>query len=642
VSAAIAEFLNQKFTFPHTNKGTLRLLPLLALYTSITLAALALTQQVLAQDVAEPTATSQSTEPQVGDDAAVTKTAKSVASIQGLENRQDWESSASPVFNQESARLLLPSSDFQGTQPQPEETAKAVVLPTTEIRQAESISEPIATAKTAVKLPADSPVASKLEETQFTGRLAQTSNFLDVQGNWAQTFIEALAARDIIQGFPDGSFRPNAPVTRAEFAALISKAFPKEPIRQGIQFVDVPINNWAYPVIQEAYRAGFLQGYPKRVFKPTQRLTRVQALVALASGLNLSPTNAGNLNSYFQDAEQIPNYARNSIAAATENRLVVNYPNVNFLNPNQVATRADVAAFIYQGLVKNGTLQQQSSSALPTEYIVGYQPPTIAEPPSTPPPPPPVPVETLREQFQISEPPIIEVPVASAAVGVPAVSLTTPSAFGADFGDFFVGAAYQNKTRYTDTNDAGVAVGFGLGNARNLAGLEVGLASFSTIRSGLLNTGAISFKLHKLLSNDLAIAIGAENSIRYVRRGNKTDAIPSGYGVVSKIFRLQDDASKPLSAVTVSLGVGGGRFRSESDILNGKNSVNVFGALGVRVARPLSLLANWNGQDLTLGASIAPFRNIPLVISPAYTDVTGNAGDGTRFLISVGYGFSVF
>ncbi|HEY9875216.1 MAG TPA: S-layer homology domain-containing protein, partial [Candidatus Obscuribacterales bacterium] len=617
MSAAIAEFLNQKFTFPHTNKGTLRLLPLLALYTSITLAALDLTQQVLAQDVAEPTVTSQSTEPQAGDDLAVPKTAKSVASIQELENRQGWESSASPVFNQESARLLLPSSDFEGTQHQPgQETAKAVVVPTTEIRQAESISEPIAGAKTAVKLPADSPVASKLEETQFTGRLAQASNFLDVQGNWAQTFIEALAARDIIQGFPDGSFRPNAPVTRAEFAALISKAFPKEPIRQGIRFVDVPVNNWAYPVIQEAYRAGFLQGYPKRVFKPTQRLTRVQALVALASGLNLSPTNAANLNSYFQDAEQIPNYARNSIAAATENRLVVNYPNVNFLNPNQIATRADVAAFIYQGLVKNGTLQQQSSSALPTEYIVGYQPPMVAQTPSEPPPPPLVPVETLREQFQISEPPTIEVPVASAAVGVPAVSLTTPSAFGADFGDFFLGAGYQSTTRYTDTNDAGVAVGFGLGNARNLAGLEVGLASFSTSRSGLLNTGAISFKLHKLLSNDLAIAIGAENSIRY---GTTTDAIPSGYGVVSKIFRLQDDASKPLSAVTVSLGVGGGRFRSESDILDGKNSVNVFGALGVRVARPLSLLADWNGQDLTLGASIAPFRNIPLVISPAYT-----------------------
>ncbi|HEY9861726.1 MAG TPA: S-layer homology domain-containing protein, partial [Candidatus Obscuribacterales bacterium] len=595
MSAAIAEFLNQKFTFPHTNKGTLRLLPLLALYTSITLAALDLTQQVLAQDVAEPTATSQSTEPQAGDDSAVPKTAKSVASIQGLENRQGWESSTSPVFNQESARLLLPSSEFQGTQHQPEETAKAVVVPTTEIGQVESTSEPIATAKTAVKLPADSPIASKLEEKQFTGRLAQTSNFLDVQGNWAQTFIEALAARDIIQGFPDGSFRPNAPVTRAEFAALISKAFPKEPIRQGIQFVDVPSNNWAYPVIQEAYRAGFLQGYPKRVFRPTQRLTRVQALVALASGLNLSPTNAANLNSYFQDAEQIPNYARNSIAAATENRLVVNYPNVNFLNPNQIATRADVAAFIYQGLVKNGTLQQQSSS-VPTEYILGYQPPIVAEPPSTPPAPPPVPVETLREQFQISEPPTIEVPVASAAVGVPAVSLTTPSAFGADFGDFFLGAGYQSETRYTGEEDGGAAVGIGLGNASNALGLEVAVASYSTLRSGLLNTGAISFKLHKLLSNDLAIAIGAENSIRL---GTRTDSIPTGYGVVSKIFRLQDDASKPLSAVTVSLGVGGGRFRSESDILNGKNSVNVFGGLGVRVARPLSLLADWNGQDLT-------------------------------------------
>ena len=71
---------------------------------------------------------------------------------------------------------------------------------------------------------------------------AQTA-FNDVPtGYWAQTFIQELATRDIIKGFPDGGFRPNDPVTRAQFAAMLNKAINKAPIRGGITFVDVDAN----------------------------------------------------------------------------------------------------------------------------------------------------------------------------------------------------------------------------------------------------------------------------------------------------------------------------------------------------------------------------------------------------------------
>jgi hypothetical protein len=63
----------------------------------------------------------------------------------------------------------------------------------------------------------------------------------------------------------------------------------------------------------------------------------------------------------YSDAAAIPNYAKNSIAAATENRLVVNYPTINTLKPNQPATRAEVAALIYQALVRSGKAQPITS-----------------------------------------------------------------------------------------------------------------------------------------------------------------------------------------------------------------------------------------------------------------------------------------
>ncbi|WP_055075659.1 S-layer homology domain-containing protein [Pseudanabaena sp. 'Roaring Creek'] len=209
--------------------------------------------------------------------------------------------------------------------------------------------------------------SSAISAIGATSAFAQTT-FNDVPtGYWAQTFIQELAARDIIKGFPDGGFRPNDPVTRAQFAAMLSKAVNKAPVRGSVTFVDVSSTYWAAPAIQKSYTTGFMSGYPGNVFEPTQNIPRVQILVSLANGLSYSasqPTET-TLQTYA-DASGIPNYARNSVAAATENRLVVNYPNVQFLNPNQTATRAEVAAFIYQALVRSG-----QANAIASPYIVG-------------------------------------------------------------------------------------------------------------------------------------------------------------------------------------------------------------------------------------------------------------------------------
>jgi parallel beta-helix repeat protein len=191
--------------------------------------------------------------------------------------------------------------------------------------------------------------------------------FKDVPSNyWAQTFIQELATRNIIKGFPDGTFRPNDPVTRAQFAAMLNQAINKNPIRSNINFVDVDSTYWAAPAIQKSFTIGFMSGYPGNVFKPNENIQRVQILVSLANGLGFAPTkpSATTLQTY-SDAATIPSYAINSVAAATENRMVVNYPNIKLLNPSQPATRAEVAAFIYQALVRSGQIQ-----AITSPYIV--------------------------------------------------------------------------------------------------------------------------------------------------------------------------------------------------------------------------------------------------------------------------------
>lgn len=225
-------------------------------------------------------------------------------------------------------------------------------------------------------LPFDAQLKPKPAWQSLTSAIAQAptrpsqpglptpTTFADIQGHWAQRYIQALADKNIISGFPDGTFKPNAPVTRAEFAAIVTKAFPKASQNNAsIEFVDVSRSFWGYSAIQTAVRRGFLVGYPGRIFQPSQQIPRVQVIVALASGLNLSSDNTSVL-SYYQDATQIPTYAMNKVAAATQRQMVVNYPTVRQLNPNRNATRAEVAAFIYQALVDADQAQSINSPYL--------------------------------------------------------------------------------------------------------------------------------------------------------------------------------------------------------------------------------------------------------------------------------------
>lgn len=203
---------------------------------------------------------------------------------------------------------------------------------------------------------------------------AKSSQFYDTRSYWNQACIEELAQRDIISGYPDGSFRPHFPVTRAQFAAMVSKAFPTAArVRNSTPFIDVPLFSWAYGPIREAFQTGFLSGYPRYSFRPNRGISRSQALVALTSGLNYAPTRStpAVLYAYFSDANEIPQYARNGIAAASERRLVVNYPNVRLLRPNQSAKRAEVASFLCQALADS-----DKGSLVPSQYIAGLPLPT--------------------------------------------------------------------------------------------------------------------------------------------------------------------------------------------------------------------------------------------------------------------------
>ncbi|MGF1540755.1 MAG: hypothetical protein ACFCU5_09945 [Pleurocapsa sp.] len=216
----------------------------------------------------------------------------------------------------------------------------------------------------------------------------------------------------------------------------------------------------------------------------------------------------------------------------------------------------------------------------------------------------------------------------------PSITIMTPSGYGAGWGNAGVGIGLQERTRFTEDADGVIGLGFGLGNPRKNIGAQIGISLVDV--SEPFTDGAINLKLHRRLPGDMSVATGVQGLTTW----GDPDGGSSVYGVVSKRFRLSQDRTKPFSEFYTSLGIGGGQFRSESNINNGIDSVGVFGSLGIRVIEPIGFVTEWTGQDLTIGIPFVPFRQLPIVIIPAVTDITGSAGDGTRFIVGAGYSFS--
>jgi hypothetical protein len=179
------------------------------------------------------------------------------------------------------------------------------------------------------------------------------SDLTDIRGHWAAAFIQELINREIVKGFSDRTFKPDATMTRAQFAAILVKAFNPTTKRTAIRFKDVAEHFWASKVIQQAYQGQFLSGFPDGKFYPNQNIQRVQVIVSLVNGLELKNSSVKTLKTY-EDQAKIPDYASSKVVIATERRIIVNYPNLKQLNPTRDATRAEVAAIVYQALVDAG------------------------------------------------------------------------------------------------------------------------------------------------------------------------------------------------------------------------------------------------------------------------------------------------
>ena len=110
---------------------------------------------------------------------------------------------------------------------------------------------------------------------------SQTNSYSDVSSNnWFNNAVSTLSNAGIISGYPDGTFKPNAPITRAEFAAIATR-FSDASYTGRCTFTDVPADHWAANAIALAQDLGWINGYSDGTFKPNQPITRAEAMTLI-------------------------------------------------------------------------------------------------------------------------------------------------------------------------------------------------------------------------------------------------------------------------------------------------------------------------------------------------------------------------
>jgi hypothetical protein len=180
--------------------------------------------------------------------------------------------------------------------------------------------------------------------------------YTDVPENhWAAGVIKELCQKGILDGYPDGTFRPGNDITRAEFVKIMVVALglaeenPATPI-----FKDVNPNDWYYGEVEAAAKANLVNGYRNGLFKPDAKITRQEIAVILIRALGKTDEAAANANTKtaFKDDHNIASWARGSVVVAVNEGLIKGYPN-GTLGPKKNATRAEVCTLVSCFLTKS-------------------------------------------------------------------------------------------------------------------------------------------------------------------------------------------------------------------------------------------------------------------------------------------------
>ena len=178
--------------------------------------------------------------------------------------------------------------------------------------------------------------------------------YTDIESSWAAEDINLLADMGIVTGNPDGTFRPDNQITRAEIVTILVRMYDLD--SDNMMIFDDTKDHWANGYISIAAALGYVNGFDAQHFGPDEQLTREQMAVMVARIAELKEDTSGSNPLSFSDKDGISSWALNAVTAVFQNGVISGYPDGTF-RPTAEITRAEACHMI----VNLMNLQQEAA-----------------------------------------------------------------------------------------------------------------------------------------------------------------------------------------------------------------------------------------------------------------------------------------
>lgn len=175
------------------------------------------------------------------------------------------------------------------------------------------------------------------------------SSYIDVEKSWAKEQIKDWLNKGLVNGYPDNTFKPKNNITRAEFIAIVNRAFGLYK-KSLIEFSDVNSRKWYYDDVAKASAAGYISGYEHNKFHPEKNISRQEAAAILCRLLKLDSNNKANLKE-FNDFDEIPKWSRDYLNEVVNKGYMTGYPD-STCRPKRAITREETIAILDRALGK--------------------------------------------------------------------------------------------------------------------------------------------------------------------------------------------------------------------------------------------------------------------------------------------------
>ncbi len=166
----------------------------------------------------------------------------------------------------------------------------------------------------------------------------------DINGHWANKEIQDFVSKGYLKGYPDGTFKPDKTISRAEFVRIVNNYFGFNNNKGNENFSDVNSSDWFYNDICIAQKEGYINGYTDGTFKPNKTITREEASKIIVSIKNSEDVNIDKINN-FTDGYMVSEWAKKYVEGAIESGYIKGDTNGK-INPVSNITRAESVSMI--------------------------------------------------------------------------------------------------------------------------------------------------------------------------------------------------------------------------------------------------------------------------------------------------------